>query len=129
MPRHYLNYITYKSNTERELEVDLTDTEDSLRNLIEQFIYQSFGVQVQRGHYWLCFRLRDNTVSWIYPTRSIRDSFVKARRRLNGKVVVHLSVVPTQVCLKLEITRLKGISLQPRELRGNWSQVVAAGHK
>ena len=103
MPRHYLNYIQYKGNTDQELELDLTDTEDSLRNLIQQFIYQSYGVQVQRGHYWLCFTTRDNTVSWIYPSRSIKNSFVKARRRLNGKAVVHLSVVPTQVYLKLEI--------------------------
>ena len=103
MARHYLNCIRYNCNTDQELVLDLTDTEETLRNLIQQFIYQSYGVQVYRGHYWLCFTTRDNTVSWIDPNSSIKDSFVTARRRLNGKAVVHLSVVPTQSYLKLEI--------------------------
>jgi hypothetical protein len=103
MPRHYLNYIRFENNTDQELELNLTQPEEYLRNLIERFIYKSYGVQVHRGFYCLYFTTRDNTVSWIDPSRSINESFTHARRRLNGKAVVHLSVIPSQVCMKLEI--------------------------
>lgn len=103
MPRHYLNYIQFNFNTDQELLLDLTQTEDYLRNLIQQFIYRSYGVQIHSGFYWLCFIAQDNTISWIDPGLSIKAAFMAARRRLNGKALVHLIVVPTQTYLKLEI--------------------------
>ena len=97
---YYSNVIQYQGHTDQKLVLDLTQPEDYLRSLIENFVRCGYGVQLQRGTYWLSFTDKDNAVQWIDPRLPIGEAFVHARRTLDGRAVVTLKVV--QLFFKLE---------------------------
>lgn len=97
---YYSNVIQYQGLTDQKLVLDLTQPEDYLRSLIEDFVRCGYGVQLQRGSYWLSFTDKDNAVQWIDPHLPIKEAFVHARRTLNGRAIVTLKVV--QLFLKVE---------------------------
>lgn len=97
---YYSNVIQYQGLTDQKLVLDLTQPEDYLRSLIEDFVRCGYGVHLQRGSYWLSLTDKDNAVQWIDPRLPIGEAFVHARRTLNGRAVVTLKVV--QLFFKLE---------------------------
>jgi len=99
MPRND-NIIQYRNCTDQNLLLNLADSEDCLRDQIEDFVNIAHGVQLQRGAYWLRFKDSNNVVRWIAPTYSIRRAFTYARSILNGRALVMLEVF--QLFLKLE---------------------------
>jgi len=97
---YYSNIIQYQGHTNQKLVLDLTQPDDYLRSLIKDFGRCGYGVQLQRGFYWLSFTDKDNAAQWIDPHLPIREAFVHARKTLNGSTVVMLKVA--QLFVKLE---------------------------